>query len=206
MSTRNTECTRAPSPLVGAILAGGFSRRMGQNKAAMRLVDGCPMIEWVARALERVTPTIVVIGSSSEERCFRPHVQMLSDLRPGLGPLAGIEALLVSNLADAYLVAGCDQPLLSPFLLEVLAHAAGHAYYAEVCVIHCGNSWQPLPSVWRPDALRYVRKALDAGEYRLQRVIADLRPHEIAISPEMFATAISMNCPDDLIAAGLLEC
>ncbi|MCX7964036.1 MAG: hypothetical protein N2644_06095 [Candidatus Sumerlaea chitinivorans] len=42
------------------------------------------------------------------------------------------------------------------------------------------------------------------GERRFQRVSAKLRPREIAVCPELFATTVRMNCPDDLAAAGLL--
>ena len=47
--------------LLGAVLAGGESRRYGRDKA-MELVAGVPMLHRAIRALEPVTDDVVVIS------------------------------------------------------------------------------------------------------------------------------------------------
>lgn len=73
---------------MGAILAGGQSRRFGSDKA-LAMVDGAPMIEIVIAALGPQVDALAVCGRDW------PGLISLDD-RPGggAGPLAGLNAAL----------------------------------------------------------------------------------------------------------------
>ena len=58
METTNT-------PVTGVILAGGRSRRMGQNKALMRLGNE-PLIVHVIRQMESVTDELLLITNEPD--------------------------------------------------------------------------------------------------------------------------------------------
>ncbi len=74
--------------ILGAVLAGGASRRFGSDKA-QALIDGRPMLDHVLDALRPQVDAVVVCG-----RQWRGEV-MLDDLRSErIGPLAGLEAAL----------------------------------------------------------------------------------------------------------------
>ena len=47
--------------MIGVVLAGGESKRMGSDKALLE-VGGRAMIDWVADALDRVCGRVVVSG------------------------------------------------------------------------------------------------------------------------------------------------
>ena len=70
--------------LLGAVLAGGRSRRYGRDKA-MELVSGVPMLHRAIHALEAVTEHVVVISSNHAE--VPKGIRVLPDVRPGHGPL-----------------------------------------------------------------------------------------------------------------------
>ncbi|HKX75709.1 MAG TPA: NTP transferase domain-containing protein, partial [Acidimicrobiia bacterium] len=75
--------------VVGVVLAGGASRRMGRDKALVE-VGGKPMIAWVVGALEEAGLEVVVAGKPQGWEGRRG----LTD-PPGLvGPLAGLMAAL----------------------------------------------------------------------------------------------------------------
>lgn len=103
---------------MGAILAGGQSRRFGSDKAEA-LIDGLRLIDRVAGALSRQTAALIVCGRDDPAfRCIpdRPEA--------GLGPLGGLCAALHHAAAhgyDAVLSTGCDAPNLPMDLAEVLA-------------------------------------------------------------------------------------
>lgn len=111
--------------LLGAVLAGGQSRRFGSDKA-MALLDGKPLIAHVSDALAAQTDAVIVVGRD----------WAVVDRPPGgLGPLAGINAALCYAYLsgyDAVLTCACDLPLLPPNLRELLA---GGGYLAEMPVI-----------------------------------------------------------------------
>lgn len=110
--------------LLGAVLAGGESRRFGSDKA-LALLHSRPLIEHAIAALVARTEAVIVCGREwGDSVPDRPA--------PGLGPLGGINAALHAAAArgyDAVLTAPCDiagLPLL-PF--------EGAGFAAEMPVI-----------------------------------------------------------------------
>lgn len=115
--------------LLGAVLAGGESRRFGSDKA-LALLDGRPLIEHVVAALAAQVDAVIV--------CGREWGDWVPDRpAPGLGPLGGINAALhaaVERGYDAVLTAPCDVPVLPADLAARLA-AHGAAFVATMPVI-----------------------------------------------------------------------
>lgn len=93
--------------LLGAILAGGASRRFGSDKAEA-LLDGKRLLDHVAEALAAQTDAVILCGREDDRfRCVadRPETR--------IGPLGGLAAALhfaSEQGFDAVLTAGCDSP------------------------------------------------------------------------------------------------
>ena len=80
METTNT-------PVTGVILAGGRSRRMGQNKALMRLGDES-LIAHVIRQMESVTDELLLITNEPNPYTVL-GLPMYADILPDMGALGG---------------------------------------------------------------------------------------------------------------------
>lgn len=106
--------------MIGVVLAGGESKRMGTDKATFP-VAGRPMLDWVTDAVGHVCDEVVVVG--------RDHVagfRALSDPgEPHRGPLAGLLAALHAFPGRHLLVVSVDQPWVRPETLRRLADVAG---------------------------------------------------------------------------------
>ena len=117
--------------MLGAILAGGQSRRFGSDKAEA-LLDGRPLIAHVYEALRRQCRAVILCGR-------RGSAPFLEDRpRPGLGPLGGLCAALAQGAAtgfDAVLSVPCDVPDLPADLLLRLSHARQPAFVSSLPVI-----------------------------------------------------------------------
>src|SRR5690242_9512250 len=100
----------------GAILAGGQSRRMGSDKAALR-IQGEPLLQRTARLLATITTDVAIIGPP-ERAALAPGVPILPDRWPQQGPLGGIATALQALAGEAVLVVGCDMPFLNAALLR----------------------------------------------------------------------------------------
>jgi molybdopterin-guanine dinucleotide biosynthesis protein A len=91
--------------ILGAIIAGGQSRRFGSDKG-LAMLDGRPLIDHVAEGLRGQTDHLVVCGRDW------PGLESVPDNpAPGLGPLGGLCGALAYAEAhgfDAVLTAGCD--------------------------------------------------------------------------------------------------
>jgi molybdenum cofactor guanylyltransferase len=112
--------------LLGAIIAGGGSRRFGGDKAAVLLNDRA-LIDHVADALAPQVDAMVVSGRDW------PGLKAVADRpAPDLGPLGGLCALLhyaAQHEYDAVLAAGCDvlpvpdlRVLVGPMAAVVKSH------------------------------------------------------------------------------------
>jgi molybdenum cofactor guanylyltransferase len=103
--------------VLGAVLAGGRSRRFGSDKAAA-LLGGRPLLDHVVDALRPQVDAVVVCGRR------HPSLPSLVD-RPGpdLGPLGGLSAALHHAEAHGFelvLTAGCDMPGFGSDVLDTL--------------------------------------------------------------------------------------
>jgi len=109
--------------VVGVVLAGGRSSRMGAEKALLPL-GGIPIIE---RTIARLRPQVekVVISANGDPRRFSDlAVPIIGDIVPGCGPLGGLlSGLRWARAAGApfVLTVACDTPF---FPLDLAARLA----------------------------------------------------------------------------------
>ena len=108
-------------PVVGGIISGGLSSRMGRPKEQIILPDGRSMIQTVMDALLAICNEIVIAGPEAPLQLVEDErVHFVKDNFPGAGPLAGVESILSTGLANGYIIVACDQPLLTADLLKSL--------------------------------------------------------------------------------------
>jgi molybdopterin-guanine dinucleotide biosynthesis protein len=110
---------------LGAILAGGESRRYGAPKA-LATVGGVRIIDRVRAVLERVVPDLVLLAN--EPDLFQDlGLPTRPDIRPGLGALGGIHTGLhwARELGrPGVLAVACDMPFPCEALLHRLRDVA----------------------------------------------------------------------------------
>ena len=112
-----------PPPVTGVILAGGQSRRMGENKALMRLGDDS-LIGHVIRCMRLITDELLLVTNSPTEYAHL-DVPMHGDILPGAGALGGVYTGVMHASHDAILCVACDSPFLNPNLLTYLVSVLG---------------------------------------------------------------------------------
>lgn len=182
--------------IAGAILAGGASTRMGEPKEGVALPDGRTMIECVADALRPLCSTLVVSGRCSGFDAARIGAVLVDDRRAGIGPLAGIEGILHSGIADAYILATCDQPLLASDLLRALI--------AEGCDAPAtlrtddGADLSPFPCLLPASLAAAASAALDGGERSPRRFLAASGARAIVVPAAAARMVASINSRKDL--------
>jgi molybdenum cofactor guanylyltransferase len=104
-------------PILGAVLAGGQSRRFGSDKA-VALLDGKALIDHAIDALRLIARDVIVVGGN------RDGLVSIAD-RPatGAGPLGGLCAALHHAAAHGFagvLTTGCDVPSFPQELADAL--------------------------------------------------------------------------------------
>ena len=153
--------------VLGAVLAGGTSRRMGRDKASV-VLGGVSMLERAVDILAEVCPDVVVV--SSREETPAGAWEVIEDLRPGAGPLAGLEAALSHGAREGYqiiVVLACDLPLAGADLVrEVLRVGQSNenlGAWAAAAARDGVPDFEPLCAAYSTTCLPVASALLDGG-------------------------------------------
>ncbi|NNF14079.1 MAG: molybdenum cofactor guanylyltransferase [Gemmatimonadetes bacterium] len=202
--------------LVGAVLAGGEARRFGADKTAAE-VGGVPMLERAVEALGGPCDEVVVVSS----RAGTPGGpwRVIPDLRPGRGPLAGIEAAL-SALAkqasdgratgaagagrrpDAVVVLAADMPFVGPLAVAQLVSAYDGADAGTLAVAAARKGdppYEPLCAVYSLPCLPIAGRLLDQGRSAARDLFSEVAGVTVEIGGD--AASVNVNTPADREAA-----
>jgi molybdopterin-guanine dinucleotide biosynthesis protein A len=155
----------------GFVLAGGRSSRMGRDKSLLEL-EGEALVERAARRVSAAAGSVALVGDAGRHAKFGWPVVV--DLRPGQGPLGGIESALASPFAGQWnLIVACDMPYLDPALLEKLIAEA--RFRRPMCITaYTAQGVEPLCAVYAREFLDVARRALDAGQRKVRDAFAGL--------------------------------
>lgn len=181
--------------VVGAVLAGGASRRMGRDKAWIE-IDGEPLVGRAARVLREAGVDEVVVVGGDAAAVRRAGLEYVVDERPGHGPLGGVLTALrhaADRSARHVAVVACDLARLDAATVGSLLDAMGPD--VAVAAAHTGRI-EPLCAVWSVDrSLGAVADAVERGERAVHVVLADLGVTSVAVDPAVLHNA---NRPEDL--------
>ena len=178
------------------ILAGGLSRRMGRDKAALPAGEGT-LIEQLARRLAPVVDETIIAGGSAGQNLA--GVTGVDDRYPGLGPLAGIHAGLLAARFPLVWVVGCDLPDVDPGLAALLCGLAGDV---DAVVPRVDSEPQGVCAVYDRALAPRIDRLLAAGERRVKMLLAASKvryvtPEELrAVDPELRSFR-NINTPAD---------
>jgi molybdopterin-guanine dinucleotide biosynthesis protein A len=181
------------TPVAGAVLVGGASRRMGRTKALID-VDGSPMVMRVATALGTAgcTPVRLIGDGMPADIGYR----VVADRWPGEGPLGGVITALIDAGGDV-VVAACDLPDLDAATVRAIRDVRG-ADRIDV-VVATTDRLQPALARWNHRALDRLTASFTAGERALHVTLRGFDVLEVAVDPQVMR---NVNTPRDLGSGG----
>jgi len=157
------------------ILAGGLSRRMGRDKARLRL-RGRTLLAWV-RAAARATGLSV--------RVIR------RDLVPRCGPMGGVWTGFQRSRGERLVFLSCDMPFVTPELISALAGRRGRAVFSE------SAEGAGFPFALDRRCLPLVAQALVEKRFSLQALAGRLRAGRHRLPRRRQAELRNLNTPED---------
>ncbi|MCK6458729.1 MAG: molybdenum cofactor guanylyltransferase [Planctomycetes bacterium] len=151
------------------VLAGGFSRRMGNDKWSLPF-GGETLLERTVRIVREVVPEVWVVAR--EGQGVRGRFRIARDPAEGMGPLAGLAAGLEAMAADRAFLTSCDVPFLRPALVRrLLDLSRGHL----AAVPFVDGYHMTTAAVYARDALPAARRLLAEGRLRPFFLVEELR-------------------------------
>lgn len=197
---------RGRDGLSAAVLTGGQSRRMGTDKALLKL-DERALLAWVIDAVSTVSDDVLLVGDRPEYHRF--GIRVVADDLPGAGALGGIATALRHAIHDRVLVVACDMPAISVRLLDAMASLASDAEVVVPLTDVSRNDrgptqmYQPLHAIYRRSCLPIMERHIAEGRLKVADFMTDAR---VCTLPEewlrQYDPALSsfdnINSPDDL--------
>jgi molybdopterin-guanine dinucleotide biosynthesis protein A len=181
-------------PLVGGILVGGSSRRMGTAKALLDW-EGESFIERIARTLSSVVPEIALLGIAAGLPVGVGTLPLIPDQAGAQGPLAGLLGAFAARPEAAWLVLTCDQPRLSSVALDWLI---GERRADRIAVLPrlSPRRVEPFPAIYEPHCRRALQALAGPGRTSSLQPLADRdRVHVVPVPPALAEEFRGVNTP-----------
>jgi molybdopterin-guanine dinucleotide biosynthesis protein A len=179
----------------GLVLAGGISRRMQRDKAALQY-QGQPQLQRACDLLQaHCAKVFVSVRSDQQQDPLRSRWPQIVDQHADLGPLAGIAAAQAAHPHVAWLVIACDLPQLNHHTIHHLLRQRDPARLATAYRSPEDRQPEPLCAIWEPASVAPLRAALAAGERRPRTLLQNWNILLIdATEPEALS---NVNTPDE---------
>lgn len=152
------------------ILAGGMSRRMGQDKSLLP-VSGAPLIRRIYEQLSQRFDEIAISTNEPEKYAFL-GARTVPDLVLGKGPLMGIASAVEAARHDRVFVTACDIPVVDA---DTVARMLVMAENCDCVIPMSAVGHEPLFAVYRKSAVAAMHDVLGAGERRISAVFPRVR-------------------------------
>ena len=195
--------TVVPTGVTLVVLSGGESKRMGVDKATLRLGGRTLLDQMLTNLAESFDAVIVSTGPG--KRLSRSDVQVVEDPVPGAGPLTGMHAALRESHTSWHFCVACDMPFLKPDVARILYQHVGDFPDVQVVLPRLPKGVEPLAGLYRKDCWPVFERTIQSGARRIVSAIADLRlvlVDETAFSGDPF---FNVNTQEDLkIARAML--
>ena len=184
------------SPVSTVILAGGYSRRMGQDKALLRL-NGMPLLQQIYQQTQGITASGLIVTAWPERYHFLhlEHCQWIKDDYTA-GPLLGFWQALAHIQTDWVLLLACDLPCLDrPTIAEWLQQLDRVVPEAIAYLPRHPKGWEPLCGFYRSSCYGSLQDFVQRGGRSFQTWLAPQTIQELRIcNPQVLWNC---NTPED---------
>ena len=189
--------------VTGILLAGGKSRRMGEDKRFL-LVGGQTLFERSLSILRSLFPNVLVV-IAQDSPPLQAEVPVLRDLVPDCGSLGGLYTGLEHASTQHVFVVACDMPFLDPQAVQYVVELRADA---DIVMAQRENGLQPMHALYSKRCLPVIEGMVKARHLKIQEIVSDpslnvrlISKVELSrIDPEG-RSFLNVNTPADLEAA-----
>ncbi|HSV87181.1 MAG TPA: molybdenum cofactor guanylyltransferase [Bacteroidales bacterium] len=180
--------------VTGVVLAGGRSRRFGQDKSLFHF-KGKTLVEYAIEALKPWCSQILISTNNSPNYLFT-GLPTIADIYPNCGPMGGIHSALARAPGNIVALIGCDMPYIDgrifPFLIENLTEK-------QASVPLNFGFRETLCLVLTKDCLQAAERAITGKKYKVLDFLQMIETgyHEVTLQeffkPGMFHNINTQN-------------
>ena len=191
----------ASEQIYGLVLAGGRSKRMGHDKALIR-VDGETQLSRAVHLLDSFVERVFVsTRADQQDERERSKYQQIVDRYEDLGPIAGILSALQEYSDVSWLVLACDLPNIDETTIRyLLDNKSTDQPFTAYKSIHDGLP-EPLCAYYAAGTGSNIQAFIDAGIICPRKVL--IRSDTCLLDQPNPDALDNINTPQDLARTGL---
>lgn len=149
--------------IIGIVLAGGQSKRMGEDKALINY-HGETQLEATYKLLKQCCEQVFVsVSAANENEKNRKQFPHIIDSAIHSGPLAGILSSFEKFPKKPLLIVACDLPLLNLETLSFLISERNPNKQATAYTSEFDGLPEPLCCIWEASILKNIILYIDKG-------------------------------------------
>jgi len=140
------------APIYGLVLAGGSSRRMQRDKAALPYQGQSQLDRAFQLAKRHLNDVFVSVRAGQAHDPIRARHPLIVDSIAGEGPIVGIRSALAAYPDGAWLVLACDLPFLSDSAIDTLLFQRDPGTFVTAYRSAHDGKPEPLCAIWEPSS------------------------------------------------------
>ena len=177
------------------ILAGGKSKRMGTDKAMMKL-DGVTLLDKVIALCQKVCDDILISSNKQEHKVY--GYPLVADEVPDCGPIGGIYSCLKESKTRWNFVISVDAAYVDAGFVDFLK---GEIFDGDAIVPYTQRGKEPLIALYNKSCLKIMEGKIKSGDYKMQHLLNVLNTKFVEARnwekqhPKLFH---NLNAPEDM--------
>lgn len=177
------------------ILAGGQSRRMGQDKKDLAWGNKT-FLDTIAGEIRHFDE--LLLSTAASESTGLDGFRSIPDVYPDSGALGGLYSALTACHSAGLLTVCCDMPLFKRGLAEYICSYISSDYDAIV-IVDRSNRRHPLCGYYSKSALPVLEIQLRQGDLKLKNALTKLRIREIYLKHSIYGDEMvtNINTPEE---------
>jgi molybdopterin-guanine dinucleotide biosynthesis protein A/nucleoside-triphosphatase THEP1 len=180
--------------LMGLLIAGGQSSRMGKDKALIEY-HSMPQWEYVEQQLSQFCTTTII--NRNDARFLNKNLMIDSAEFSGHGPISGLLTAVSEHPDQSIFVMGIDYPMLRAKTLDDLVQTY-RIRNQSVCFKNpTSDILEPLCAIYHSSDLRHIFDWFNNGNDSLSKFLASRNP--VILKPNNIEELKSFDTPHDQI-------
>jgi molybdopterin-guanine dinucleotide biosynthesis protein A len=189
--------------VTGVLLAGGKSRRMGEDKRYLVVGEQTLLERGLAVLCSIFQEVLVVIAQDSPP--LDVDARVVRDLVPDCSSLGGLYTGLTEATTPYIFVVGCDMPFLDPV---VIAQFMSRRATADIVMAKLDARLHPMHALYGKRCLPALEQMIQARQFKIQEIVSQsslrvqyVTEAELLTIDPSWRSFQNVNTPSDLEAA-----
>jgi len=195
------------SDVTGILLAGGKSRRMGQDKKVLSVGEGT-LLDRSLDTLRSLFDQVEIVIAQDSPLLDAPVI-ISRDLLPGCGSLGGIFTGIKNAKTSHVFVVACDMPFLNPAVIQYLVRQKEEA---DIVVVRTELGLQMTHALYGKRCIPVIEEMIQGARLRIQELVSSrevrvrvIERKEIEEFDPLALSFTNVNTPQELEIARRLS-